>query len=292
MQTHELDVTKYSLEELFGLFKLSPCALDSASLKSVRHWVLMTHPDKSNLPAKYFLFYKRAYDIIAEFAAENTKRDANVVSAATTQIEARRPNADLGNSAIRRAAAKVDTETFNRMFTSATPKSAQRDNTWFYEDSIVSSTSAQPGRIGEAMESLRTRPGGVHTTALVSAATAAATLHSGNAYYDPDEDADCTDYIQSDVFSRLRFEDLRKVHRDQSIFSVSEAQFDSSSKQNQSRRDDIAPISEDESWQILRADQSKWTEMYLQKEYAAKLRSNRAANASRAVMAQFMQIEH
>ena len=294
MQSHELDITKYSLEELFGLFKLKPQALDSTTLKSVRHWVLMTHPDKSKLPASYFLFYKRAYDIIAEFAAENNKCDANVVSAATSLFESRKSNlqdcADLGNTAIRRAAAKVDTETFNRMFTAAVPKNAQRDNNWFHETNNISTPVAQPNRIAEAMESLRARPGCNNTT-VISTATSAATLQCGNAYYDPDDDVDCADYIQSEVFSRLRFEDLRKVHRDHSIFSVSESQFNPASAKI-TQRDDIAPISEAESWQILQADQSKWTDIYLQKEYAAKLRSNRAANASRAVMAQFMQIDN
>jgi len=58
-----LDITSYTFNELLDLFKLkddfSPC-----ELRNVRKMVMMTHPDKSGLPAEYFRFFVKALDII------------------------------------------------------------------------------------------------------------------------------------------------------------------------------------------------------------------------------------
>jgi hypothetical protein len=114
-------------------------------------------------------------------------------------------------------------------------------------------------------------------------------LKGGDAYYDPDDDPDDAEYIQSDVFSRLRFEDLRKVHRDRSIFDVSEKQFVPVIGH---AREDIAPMTETDAAKMLQADQDRWTATYLQKEYDAKLRGHRAETASRAALARFLQINN
>ena len=63
---HNLDIHMYSLEELLALFNLSfEITLDD--LKKAKKQVLMTHPDKSKLSPDYFLFYKKAFDVIVKF---------------------------------------------------------------------------------------------------------------------------------------------------------------------------------------------------------------------------------
>ena len=55
-QTHNLDIHMYKLTDLLNLFELSyDISIDD--LKRAKKKVLMTHPDKSKLDAKYFLFY-------------------------------------------------------------------------------------------------------------------------------------------------------------------------------------------------------------------------------------------
>ena len=44
--------------------------------------------------------------------------------------------------------------------------------------------------------------------------------------YDEDDEDD-QNYISADIFSKLKFDDLRKVHKDQTVFNISEQQFNS-----------------------------------------------------------------
>jgi hypothetical protein len=62
---YNLDINSYSLEEMFGLFNLT-YDLTEESMRAAKKKVLMIHPDKSNLPSEYFLFYKEAYEIILD----------------------------------------------------------------------------------------------------------------------------------------------------------------------------------------------------------------------------------
>ena len=57
-KTHNLDIHMYSLQDLLNLFDLT-YDIDIESLKRAKKKVLMTHPDKSGLDAKYFCFIKR-----------------------------------------------------------------------------------------------------------------------------------------------------------------------------------------------------------------------------------------
>ena len=60
-----LDVSTYSLDDLYRLFHLIPgTELTNAQMKSAKRMALMSHPDKSHLDAKYFYFFSKAYKIL------------------------------------------------------------------------------------------------------------------------------------------------------------------------------------------------------------------------------------
>jgi len=62
MESLDLDVATYSLDDLYRLFHLSPdIELTEAEMKAAKRITLKTHPDKSGLDAKYFLFFSQAY---------------------------------------------------------------------------------------------------------------------------------------------------------------------------------------------------------------------------------------
>ena len=59
----DLDIDNYGLNELLSLFKLD-YNFNSDNLKQAKKIVLMTHPDKSRLDKKYFLFFTKAFKVI------------------------------------------------------------------------------------------------------------------------------------------------------------------------------------------------------------------------------------
>ena len=55
----DLNLENYSYEDLLSLFKINQ--LTSNNLKKAKKIVLKTHPDKSNLDKKVFLFFSSAF---------------------------------------------------------------------------------------------------------------------------------------------------------------------------------------------------------------------------------------
>lgn len=63
MEHTDLCISNYSLNDILDLFKLG-MDFDEEDMKSAKRTVLMTHPDKSGVDAKYFLFFKKAYSLL------------------------------------------------------------------------------------------------------------------------------------------------------------------------------------------------------------------------------------
>jgi hypothetical protein len=57
----DLDLEHYSLEDLYKLFNIPSFNLSEEILKTAKQIVLKMHPDKSKLDSKYFLFFSKAY---------------------------------------------------------------------------------------------------------------------------------------------------------------------------------------------------------------------------------------
>lgn len=63
----DLDINNYSLEELLSLFQISATwqkELTEEDMKKAKSIVLRTHPDKSGLDSRFFLFYSSAYKLL------------------------------------------------------------------------------------------------------------------------------------------------------------------------------------------------------------------------------------
>lgn len=58
----DLNIDNYSREELFKLFGVSNISLTEEVMKECKKLVLKSHPDKSRLDEKYFIFFSKAYN--------------------------------------------------------------------------------------------------------------------------------------------------------------------------------------------------------------------------------------
>ena len=61
-ETLDLNIDNYSREELFKLFGVSNVSLTEDVMKECKKLVLKSHPDKSRLDEKYFIFFGKAYN--------------------------------------------------------------------------------------------------------------------------------------------------------------------------------------------------------------------------------------
>ena len=77
LDTLDLELDNYSLEDLYRLFNIQNSVLDHSCLKEAKNIVLKMHPDKSRLDSKYFLFFSKAYKrlySIYEFQNKSTNK--------------------------------------------------------------------------------------------------------------------------------------------------------------------------------------------------------------------------
>jgi len=75
----DLNIENYSREELYKLFGLKNTAiLTEENMKEAKKIVLKTHPDKSHLDDKYFIFFGKAYNKVKEIYEFQNKSNKKI----------------------------------------------------------------------------------------------------------------------------------------------------------------------------------------------------------------------
>jgi hypothetical protein len=233
-KTYDLDLTKYTFEEILGLFGLS-ANMSMMDLKRARKKVLMTHPDKSHLPPDYYIFYKKAFDLVVAYygythqvedSAKKMEEGAHSNYTYSPPEEVQEKSHDF----TRRGGDKEFHSEFNRLFDeNMKPVVDESKYEWFRKDEPALSaegkvTQANMGSVFEHLKKQQQQQGLVRYTGVKEL------QHNLGTQLYGDEDDQEGVYVSSDPFSKLRFDDLRKVHKDQTIFTVSDAGYEETNK--------------------------------------------------------------
>ncbi len=72
----DLDIRNYKLEDITKLFKI-PLVFNEVDMRSAKLAVLQTHPDKSQLPKEYFLFFSSAYKMLYQVYSFRSGKNRN-----------------------------------------------------------------------------------------------------------------------------------------------------------------------------------------------------------------------
>ena len=78
MADYDLDINNYNLEELLNVFNLK-VGFNKEDLNKARIFMHKTHPDKSRLAKEYFLFFRKAYNVISNLYYFKCKKEHHVV---------------------------------------------------------------------------------------------------------------------------------------------------------------------------------------------------------------------
>ena len=281
-KNHNLDVNMYSLTELLGLFDLT-YDLDIEGIKRAKKKVLMTHPDKSKLPSEYFLFYKKAFDMVYGLYEEQTRQNRRVPSEPVEYT----PGSAKGTV--------IKTEGFHKKFNEIFEKTMviapdTTRNEWFKSETALYS-DIHDKNINRAFETIKSQQSGIVRYRGVE------TIKSvgGTNLYD-DDDADDS-YVTCDPFSKLKYDDLRKVHKDQTIMTVGDSDYEKIQKYNsmdhlvQARgHQQLSPLDKTEAERIV-ADRHKEREhLIMQKQHAASLKSMDYEKKNKQVLGHFLRL--
>ena len=291
--SHNLNIKLYSFKELLDLFKLS-YEFDINELKRAKMMVLKMHPDKSRLPAEYFLFYKKAFDIIVDYFKEKEKVNVPVPNN-EIKYSSDTPDKAIYNhvgKTIKEMGTTQFQEKFNKLFEENMVK--KRDdsvNDWFkqndplFQFDNIQSTSG----IGHAIESIKEK-----SAALVQyKGVQNMVYNAGNDLYEEDSNA----YVSCDPFGKLKYDDLRKVHKDQTVFSVSERELNNVRQytsmdhlQRERGAMNLTPLEKTQAEKMMTEKETAIQKAMLAKQHADNLRSMEYAEKNKSVMASFFQL--
>ena len=309
-KTHVLDISMYSFKEILGLFDMT-YDIREEDIKRAKKKVLMLHPDKSRLPSEYFLFYKKALDHIFEYY-KNTKKTENDLTNTNTAYTSNEFNTYDKHTTrkITETIHKMNSNTFNQKFNkvfeeNVSSKKKQNKNEWFKEDDPVFNISnTNTKNVNGAIQQIKTE----NKQMLLAKYTGIQTLNSGSGtdLYDDlgedsdDETAENQAYITSDPFSKLKFDDLRKVHKDQTIFAVSENDYiydpaTRSSVDTYTRargQQNLTPIEKNVAEHLLREKEMELSKKIAEKQYKSTLATRKYEEMNKNILSGFLRLKN
>lgn len=290
---HNLDINTYSLTEILGLLDLD-FNLTGESMARAKKKVLMTHPDKSHLSQEYFLFYKQAYEIVLNIYKQKvctqtstTYNPNNIVShslGTNTQIEINESHTK-----------KVSNDKFNDLFEKNVAKKVDTSKyEWFKneQEDEFSGKNINPKNMGSELEAYKKRQSALIVHRGVQELRSGS---SGTSYFEDDDNDG--DYVASDIFGKLKFDDLRKVHKDQPVIAVSESDFGSmrqykSVDQFVRDRDQAmgASMSKPEAENVLERQRKEREQLIMQKQYREYMLQQEYEQKMNAVRSAFLKL--
>ena len=291
--SHNLDIESYTLRDLCGLFDLDTDNITHEGLKMAKKKVLMMHPDKSRLGPEYFLFYKKAFDVIIMMYDNVTKMSQTV-----EDQEYVPEKSAVSNKEMRKNIQNISKDTFHKQFNEIFEKHGSKTidkskNDWFtstdalydtHDTDSVLKINGSIDRIKERQQKLTVYKG---VNPLMS--------YGGNGLYD--DDGDNIEYHECDPFSKLKFDDLRKVHKDQTVIGVREsdmasvAQYRNVDEFQKARHvGDIKPMRRSHAESMIHEQERALQERMRQKKYQSELTTLRHIETNKTVMANFLKL--
>jgi len=239
----DLDIENYGFEDILQLFEIDTANYTIDDLKRAKQIVASVHPDRSKLSAEYFIFFKRAFQILAEVhrqrvhaahdhdSMESLRVDEDSTEAATHTLYEKHVPKDCKEFHL----------WFNKMFEDSNESSNESSNDngygeWFAgEDSVDTNdtTAKTPADMARIIDSKKRA-----LQALVS-------THTVNDFMSPSSHASALgggtpEIYEGGLFTSgggLAFDDLKRAYTE-TVVPVTEADFEA--RQKFGSTDDLA----------------------------------------------------
>lgn len=210
----DLNIDNYTLRDLLNLFKLD-YDFTTEDLKQAKKIVIKTHPDKSNLDKEYFLFFIKAFKIVNSIHQFRTRSSSTLYT--TDQFK------DEENEKLIKLIAKSPnfSKAFNEFFDNTyvrTEDIANGYGDWLRSDDDIATTSIS--NVAQLSETIEVKKNEMRA---IIGKKDIKELGETSSHYNLAGDA--PDDYGSDIFSSLRYEDLRKAHVE-SVVPVSKKDYE------------------------------------------------------------------
>jgi hypothetical protein len=311
----------YTFTEILALFKLEDVStIREEDMKQAKMIVLRMHPDKSRLNPNYFVFYKKAYEILYKYYQSQTKVESQVPTTKIVYdpyrmeggvVAANQEEIGQVKTVLDEMKPKKFQQRFNELYEEnmvdkEAKQRAQDRNKWFTQEDAIYSVDTKgvtKDNIGQKMGSLRNETAlekyrGVQTLSSFGGGIVAERLwEDGEDEEGAGAAAAAGSYITTDPFSKLKFDDLRRVHRDETVFVVDERQYDkmpkyeSVDKYNRARDAvDLTPMNDLESQRLLKEQEDLLKARQARYQKEAIMRSQAFEEKNKNVLANFLRL--
>lgn len=313
--THNLDIRCYSLNELFQLFDIpSSTQIRPEHIKLAKNKVILSHPDKSKLPTEYFIFYKKAFELIVSYYEQQNKISEHVPIVNSEEMAMKykpmyvhsnikketvdaRMKDYFGDADLNKRNSKFN-ELFEQHGMGDRPDESR--NEWFRQENnpyAAHTNLKTASQMASAMEQIKMQEK-ERALALYRGVQPITLQGNGSNLYGDDAETE-GEYISSDPFSKLKYEDLRKVHKDQTVFSVSESDFANVKqyksvdqyKNARNETNQVRPMEKQEAEQWFHSQEKYRQEFMLKKQHESDLRAMENMEKNKKVMASFLRLQ-
>tara|TARA_R110001599_G_scaffold320554_1_gene530838 strand:- start:2627 stop:3493 length:867 start_codon:yes stop_codon:yes gene_type:complete len=213
----DLNIDNYDLDDLLNLFKLNH-DFSRDDIRNAKKIVMKTHPDKSRMDKKYFLFFSSAYKIIYSIHEFRDRSDKN--RSTEYSIE----NDEEKEKMIESIKKKSD---FNKIFNDLFDKHQIKDEDtktgygdWLKSDDDIDTRSTTMSQMNEKFEQKKEE---------VKALTIRKDVQDTMCQNHFELTGDKPESYSAALFSPLQFEDLKKAHVE-SVIPVTRQDYDERQK--------------------------------------------------------------
>ena len=220
MNDLDLNIQNYDLEDVLNLFKLN-YQFTEQNLKQAYKTVLKTHPDKSGLDKEVFLFFKQAYSVLSKiYQFRNRKKECAHQQDYSADVDAEKA---LLLQKLDGKSVKDFNKWFNTMFEKTKVSDNAVDNG--YGDWYNNGEVENQKQVGlQDMEGEFEKRKNQCKALIVQKDLMEMGSNSG---YNLSRDA--PDEYSSDIFSKLKYEDLKKAHTE-TVIPVTKEDFEKTKK--------------------------------------------------------------
>jgi len=285
MEGLDLNIENYELTDLLALFKID-FEFNAEDLKRVKKTVMQTHPDKSGLDKKYFLFFTSAYKIIFSIHEFRHKSSAHQSTEYTVEKDEEK------ELLLKKLKNKPN---FNKLFNELFEKHKITDEEtangygdWMKSDENMDSRTTTMSQMNATFEQKKREVKELVPFQEIEEA--------GGTVSHFDLTRDKPTYYSSAVFSNLQYEDLKKAHVE-SVIPVTQEDYLSRPKfknvlemQQHPDYKDTTPLSLSQANDYLKQRESFQAKNDVQRAYKLAKQDEVARKANQGWMSGFKQL--
>lgn len=300
MENIDLDINNYDFDDILNLFHLE-YDFDINQLKQVYKVVLKTHPDKSGLDKKYFLFYGKAfkklkhiYDYRNKFL-ENSQ-EKGCVNRQSYKVNDENNKHNISKEDLNKVLKSENfNEWFNKTFEKVKIYDEEQDNG--YEDWLKGNDGLYNGNTNRSLNEIIEQSKNESRSKALINYRGIQDIYSGVGVGQSSLTRDKLEEYSSDLFSKLKFEDLRKAHTE-TVIPVTEEDY--RNKEKYSSVDDLKRrrmesgrlISEREAKEKLRNNELREHKNDMYRSYKMMKQMEAIENSNKLFYASLKQIQN